>query len=190
MATQEKPRKRIVPQLIAASPTKLPDAYEGLPPPSPQLQVTDLREQAEFAKEHLGLDRKIYVDLRPYQEHNKAVNWKQVRPRAGRERGACCRPAPPPSKQSSVRVPQLLKERGAKPAGKVPRGGPGEEPGAGMDLMSRVRCLKGRGGGPAWGPAPLLPAHSRPSLPRRATTRARRPTRCCACFAAWSRPTA
>lgn len=99
MAAQEqKPRKRIVPQLIVASPTKLPDAYDGLPPPSPQLQVTDLREQAAFAKEHLGLDRKIYVDLRPYQESNKAVNWKQVgggRERDGSAAPAAARPPPP-----------------------------------------------------------------------------------------------
>lgn len=87
-------RKRIVPQLVVASPEgkgELGDAPGGEAwPAAPRLS---LPEQARIGKEALGLDRKIYVDLSNVDEKSRVLNYKQVgwgQPSAC----SCCRRRP------------------------------------------------------------------------------------------------
>ncbi len=72
-----KPRRRIVPQQVVSSPTS--PAPESLQIAPQAVLVTDLRKQAELAASLLGPGRKIWVDLKPYQDSSEEVNWRKVR---------------------------------------------------------------------------------------------------------------
>ncbi|KAL4443795.1 hypothetical protein ABPG75_011532 [Micractinium tetrahymenae] len=80
MAAQaQKPRKRIVPQLITNPGSQDRDEeaalLAGQPEAAPQPAV-DQREQSEWAREHLGPDRKVFLDLSALQ--NTEIDWKQI----------------------------------------------------------------------------------------------------------------
>ena len=78
---EPKPRKRIVAQLIVSPTHEREGAIAAVPEEAPQAVQLDQKEQAEWAREHLGPDRKVFVDLTAAA--NKEVDWKQVRARAG-----------------------------------------------------------------------------------------------------------
>ena len=81
-----KPRRRIVPQMLASPSSERPiefgdvggAAAAGTAPPEVQ---QDQQAQAEWARENLGLDRKVFLDLTTAE--NKEVDWRKVRLRGG-----------------------------------------------------------------------------------------------------------
>lgn len=76
-----KPRRRIVPIQIAASPTIVSNQatvddeahVEEVCPGG-----ADLQAQAEYAAANLGADRKLYVDLSGLEPSKPMVDWKEV----------------------------------------------------------------------------------------------------------------
>lgn len=78
---QAKQRRRIVPQLVLSPgadgrQAELEDAAAGVEPAGP-IQVQKQREQSEWAREHLGPDRKVFLDLTDVAA-NKEVDWRKV----------------------------------------------------------------------------------------------------------------
>lgn len=74
-----KPRKRIVAQLVI-SPTSGDRPQELTEDPATEVApvaAEKQRDQSAWAKEHLGAERKVFVDLT--DTANKEVNWRQVR---------------------------------------------------------------------------------------------------------------
>ncbi|KAL4442016.1 hypothetical protein ABPG77_011277 [Micractinium sp. CCAP 211/92] len=80
MAAQaQKPRRRIVPQLITSPNSQdrdddallIAEKAEAAAPPA-----VDQREQSEWAREHLGPDRKVFLDLSALS--NTEIDWKQI----------------------------------------------------------------------------------------------------------------
>jgi hypothetical protein len=126
MAQPAKPRRRIVAQLVSSpletrrdiveAPTDAPgsSALPGLP--TPQL---DQPAQSKWAEEHLGKDRKVFVDL---NINGVEVDWKQaslaVEPPERSIFG--CRPlllfADTGIALLPVRPLQILKSRGVNPS--------------------------------------------------------------------------
>lgn len=86
MAAQaQKPRRRIVPQLITSPSSQDRDADALLTAEQPQAApppAVDQREQSEWARENLGPDRKVFLDLSALS--NTEIDWKQVRTRRRR----------------------------------------------------------------------------------------------------------
>ncbi len=73
MSSEPKTRRRIVPQQIT-SPTKDRGSIEhALSAPI----TVDLKEQERKGRE-LGPGRKIWVDLKPFQNEKRQVNWKRL----------------------------------------------------------------------------------------------------------------
>lgn len=81
-----KQRRRIVPEQIVSPGAddrraQLEEAGTGSEPAGPIL-LQKQREQAEWAREHLGPDRKVFLDLTDVAA-NKEVDWRKVGPPAG-----------------------------------------------------------------------------------------------------------
>eukprot|EP00887_Chlorella_sp_A99_P002055 scaffold18.g2055.t1 len=103
-------RKRIVPQLVVTSPSapEQDDAAEA----ARQAPITDLREQAELAREKLGPDRKIYIDLDALVDENKQVNWKQLlKERGVRRAPAAAKKGLELEREGGMGEPDLLRGR-------------------------------------------------------------------------------
>lgn len=99
MAAQaQKPRRRIVPQLITSPSSQDRDEDALLAAAQPEAAVPpaiDQREQSEWARENLGPDRKVFLDLSALS--NTEIDWKQVRAhckRAGRGGGSAAERQP------------------------------------------------------------------------------------------------
>ena len=95
----KKPRRRIVP-LLVSSPTSdrgLGGFGDGEAPAAPALLPArppqDQRQQSEWAREHLGPERKVFVDLTASQD----VDWRKVRAATARCRAVARRGLPPSS---------------------------------------------------------------------------------------------
>ena len=85
-APDAKPRRRIVPQMLASpSSERLIEFGEpggaGSAAPAPPEVQQDQQAQAEWAREHLGPDRKVFLDLTTAD--NKEVDWRKVGVAAG-----------------------------------------------------------------------------------------------------------
>ena len=86
-------RKRIVPQLVTSpeSVRPLEEAADEPALPEPAAPGAQ-RDAAAWAREHLGPDRRVFVDINAAKE----VDWRQVRGRAGGAAGPCGRRGFPP----------------------------------------------------------------------------------------------
>ena len=143
--------------------------HVGLPPHA-AVQL-DQRQQSEWAREHLGPDRKVFLNLDDVPNHE--VDWRQVRCsdggrcKRGRGGGSHQLQRPPPICNLSERVAgtciarsallalQILKERGVQKPAKREEQQPAN--GAGADaLLLRVR-RRHRDGcpSPCWTWAPV-----------------------------------
>ncbi|KAL6774187.1 hypothetical protein ACKKBG_A24095 [Auxenochlorella protothecoides x Auxenochlorella symbiontica] len=99
-----KPRRRIVPVQIAASPTIVSNQatvddeahVEEVCPGG-----ADLQAQAEYAAANLGADRKLYVDLSGLEPSKPMVDWKELLKARGSSNG--------PDKQIAARDEQEAK---------------------------------------------------------------------------------
>ncbi len=85
MAQQKPARRRIVPEQIVSPGAddrraQLEEAGAGSEPAGPIL-LQKQREQAEWAREHLGPERKVFLDLTDVAA-NKEVDWRKVGPPA------------------------------------------------------------------------------------------------------------
>lgn len=151
-----KPRRRIVPQMLASPSSERPiefgdvggAAAAGTAPPEVQ---QDQQAQAEWARENLGLDRKVFLDLTTAD--NKEVDWRKVRLREGGAQEVITVAPPSAATRLSLRhplshtcalaLPQILKERGVQKPGKAAAkqtgDGEGDDP-----LLLRVgqRCRR------------------------------------------------
>lgn len=80
-ADARKQRRRIVPQLVVSPSAddrraQVEDAGTGNEPAGPIL-LQKQREQSDWAREHLGPDRKVFLDLTDVAA-NKEVDWRKV----------------------------------------------------------------------------------------------------------------
>lgn len=71
--TEPKKRRRIVPEAITSPTSKQKSSFNALNAPI----IVDLKDQAEKGRK-LGPGRKIYVNLAPFQNDHKQVNWRRL----------------------------------------------------------------------------------------------------------------